>query len=235
MIGSEQVLNRRLSADIADFIRGPEGDEIGGMIDRLSTVGNCAIFGGLARDFARDGRDAFKSDVDVVVHGDPKALDLLLSNMQGRRNQFGGYRLKHGRFDFDVWPLQMTWAARAGHVKLRSLPDLTKTTFFDCDAVLFDCHTLAISRSDRFWTSIRQGIVDINLEPNPNRIGTLVRILRMRFDKKLQLTPRLSSYLARGVARSRTQILDYATRNNRASASETGFDCALRFLAGQGS
>ncbi|MBZ9845695.1 hypothetical protein [Mesorhizobium sp. CA5] len=224
MTASEEVLDRGLSADIADFIRGPHGHEIGDMIDRLSPVGNCAIFGGLARDFAREGRDAFKSDVDIVVHGLPGVLDALLSQMSGRRNQFGGYRLEYGRFDFDIWPLQMTWAARVGHVKVRSLTDLARTTFFDCDAVLFDCRTLEISRSDRFWTSIGQGIVDINLEPNPNYIGTLVRTLRILFDKKQKLAPRLARYLARGVEGSRKDIMDYAARDRRPIGSATEID-----------
>ncbi|TPM23830.1 hypothetical protein [Mesorhizobium sp. B2-3-6] len=235
MTNCELLLDRYLGGDIANFIRGSEGHEIGEIIDGLSPVGNCAIFGGLPRDFAREGRDAFESDVDVVVDGAPSALEPLLMRMNGRRNRFGGYRLKYGRFDFDVWPLQMTWAARAGHVNVSSLKDLTKTTFFDCDAVLFDCRSLEISRSDRFWTSIGNRIVDINLEATPNYIGTLVRILRLHFDKKQQLAPRLAGYLAKGVAHSRNEILDYVARNNQqiGLGSQMELDGAFRLLAGR--
>src|SRR5690348_14297568 len=103
MTSSQHVLDRGLSSDIADFMRGPQGHDVGELTDRLSLIGDCAIFGGLPRDFAREGRAAFKSDVDVVVDAAPGALDELLGRMGGQRNRFGGYRLKYGRFDFDVW------------------------------------------------------------------------------------------------------------------------------------
>lgn len=224
MITPQHMLDRGLSSDIADFIRGPQGHDIGDLIDRLIPVGDCAIFGGLPRDFAREGRDAFKSDVDVVVDAAPGALNALLGQMGGQRNRFGGYRLKYGRFDFDVWALQTTWAASTGHVEVHSLTDLVKTTFFDCDAVLFHCRTLEISRSERFWTSIEHGIVDINLEANPHYIGTLARTLRILFDRRQQLTPRLATYLAEGIAHNRKEILDYATRNGAGLGLTAGTD-----------
>lgn len=224
MTTSQHVLDRGLSSDIVDFIRGPQGHDIGDLIDRLSPVGDCAIFGGLPRDFAREGRDAFKSDVDIVVDAVPGELEAFLGQIGGRRNRFGGYRLKYGRFDFDVWALQTTWAASTGHVEVHSLTDLVKTTFFDCDAVLFHCRTLEIIRSERFWTSIEHGIVDINLEANPHYIGTLARTLRILFDRQQQLTPRLASYLAEGIARNRNEILEYATRNGADLGLAAGMD-----------
>lgn len=232
MSTSQHVLDRNLSYDIADFIRGPQGHDIGDLIDRLSSLGDCAIFGGLPRDFAREGRDAFKSDVDIVVDAGSGGLDALLGQIGGRRNRFGGYRLKYGRFEFDVWALQMTWAASTGHVEVHSLTDLIKTTFFDCDAVLFHCRTFEITRSERFWTSIKYGIVDINLEANPHYIGTLARTLRILFERRQQLTPRLANYLAEGIARNRNEILDYATRNGACLglAAGTDLDAAISAL-----
>ncbi|MBM2712880.1 hypothetical protein JQK88_16995 [Mesorhizobium caraganae] len=232
MTTSQHMLDHGLSSDIADFIRGPKGHDIGDLIDRLSPVGDCAIFGGLPRDFARDGRNSFRSDVDVVVDAAPGALDALLGQLGGERNRFGGYRLRYGRFDFDVWALQTTWAASNDYVTVHSLTDLVKTTFFDCDAVLFHCRTLEITRSEQFWPSIEHGIVDINLEANPHYIGTLARTLRILFDWQQQLTPRLANYLAEGIARSRNEILDYATRNGAGLglASGTDLDAAISAL-----
>lgn len=213
MISSQHLLDRSLSLEIADFIRGPQGCHVGDLIDCLSQVGDCAIFGGLPRDFARAGRAAFKSDVDIVVDAEPSVLDELLSRMGGQRNRFGGYRLKYGQFDFDIWALQTTWAAAEGYVEIYCLKDLIKTTFFDCDAVLFHCNTSHISRSDRFWKSIKYKIVDINLEVNPHYVGTLARTLRIMLDWQQQLTPRLAAYLAKGIVSNRNEVLDYASRN----------------------
>jgi hypothetical protein len=229
MTASQHVLDRSLSFDISDFIRGAQGHDIGNFIDRLSPMGDCAIFGGLPRDFAREGRDAFKSDVDIVVDAAPEKLDALLEQFGGHRNRFGGYRLRYGRFDFDVWALQTTWAASNGHVEVHSLTDLIKTTFFDCDAVVFHCRTLEISRSEQFWTSIKSGIVDINLEANPHYIGTLARSLKIAFDRQKQMTPRLLNYLAKGIERSHNELLEYTKRNGTSFglASKVELDVAI--------
>ena len=224
MSARHHVRDRDLSRDIADFIRGPQGGEIGTLVDVLSGAGDSAIFGGLPRDFAREGRNAFDSDVDLVVDASPDVLDTLLGALGGRRNRFGGYRLKYGRFDFDVWALQSTWAVSNGYVAAYSLNDLIKTTFFDCDAVLFHCRTLEITSSDRFWTSIKHGIVDINLEANPHYIGTLARTLRILLDWRQDLGPKLTGYLAEGIARNGGEIVDYVARNGLGRRLAAGSD-----------
>jgi hypothetical protein len=224
MSADHQVRDRDLSHDIADFIRGPQGGEIGTLVDVLSGAGDSAIFGGLPRDFAREGRGAFNSDVDVVVDASPEVLATMLGALGGHRNRFGGYRLRYGRFDFDVWALQSTWAVSNGYVAAHSLNDLIKTTFFDCDAVLFHCRTLEITSSDRFWTSIKYGIVDINLEANPHYIGTLARTLRILLDWRQDLGPKLTSYLAKGMARNGGEIVDYVARNGLGRRLAAGSD-----------
>lgn len=224
MRADQHTLQLDLSLDIADFIRGSQGEEIGALLDILSGVGESAIFGGLPRDFARDGRSAFNSDVDVVVDASSDVLDTLLCELGGQRNRFGGYRLKYGRFDFDVWALQSTWAVSNGHVAAHSLNDLIKTTFFDCDAVLFRCRTLEIISSDRFWESIKHGIVDINLEANPHYIGTLARTLRILLEWRQGLGPKLTKYLADGIARNEAEIVNYVARNGLGRCFAAGSD-----------
>lgn len=209
-----------LSSDIADFIRGHQGHEIGTFIDRLSSMGDCAIFGGLPRDFAHAGRDGFDSDVDVVVDAPPHELDSFLSGVGARRNRFGGFRFKYGRFDFDVWALNKTWAVSSGHVKADSLRDLIKTTFFDCDAVIFHCSTSDIVRSENFWDNIRRGVVDINLEANPHYIGTLVRTLKI-ISNKWRLAERLSEYLIEGIKENREAILEYTAMHSENFGGKT--------------
>jgi hypothetical protein len=204
-----------LSSRISHFIRGQEGADIGRLIDMLEPVGEVGIFGGMPRDFARAGRRAFDSDVDVVVDGPADALDEVLHPMGAERNRFGGYRMRHGRFDFDIWALERTWAVSTGHVAVRSLTDLVKTTFFDCDAVIYRCRSAAISRSNSFWSNLHRGVVDINLEANPHQIGALARTLRILFDWQQDLSPKLADYLVTGLVEHRVAVLQYARANAR--------------------
>lgn len=200
-----------LSSGIARFIRGQDGADIGRLVDMLGSVGEVGIFGGMPRDFARAGDSvAFNSDVDVVVDGPANALDDMLRPMEAERNRFGGYRLRCGRFDFDIWALEKTWAVSTGHVAVQSLTDLVKTTFFDCDAVVYHCRTATISRSSSFWSNLHRGVVDINLEANPHQVGALVRTLRVLFDWQQDLSPKLAEYLVAGLAEHGAAVVQYA-------------------------
>jgi hypothetical protein len=133
--------------------------------------------------------------------------------MRAERNRFGGYRLRHGRFDFDIWALERTWAVSTGHVAVRSLTDLVKTTFFDCDAVVYHCRSATISRSNSFWSNLHRGVVDINLEANPHQVGTLARTLRTLFDWQQDLSPKLAEYLVTGLAEHGAAVMQYARAN----------------------
>jgi hypothetical protein len=222
-----------LSSRIARFIRGQEGADIGCLIDMLEPVGEVGIFGGMPRDFARaSGGGPFDSDVDVVVDAPADALDEVLHPMGADRNRFGGYRLRHGRFDFDIWALERTWAVSTGHVAVRSLTDLVKTTFFDCDAVVYHCRSGTISRSNSFWSNLHRGIVDINLQANPHQVGTLARTLRILFDWQQDLSPKLAEYLVTGLAEHGVAVMQYAraSAGNYRFAREVDLEVALKNL-----
>lgn len=219
----------RLSAGIAAFIRGSEGDDIGRLVDQLDQFGEVAIFGGLPRDFARVGSANFNSDVDVVVDTPAGVLENVLRPMGAEVNRFGGYRMRYGRFEFDIWALERTWAVSAGHVAVQSLTDLVKTTFFDCDAILYHCRTSTISRSGSFWSNLHRGVVDINLEANPHQVGTLARTLRVLFDWQQSLSPKLADYLVAGLAEHRAAVVQYALAHSGAYrfTHELDLDVAL--------
>jgi hypothetical protein len=229
-MGAAEMHDGELSSRIAHFIRGQEGADIGRLIDMLEPVGEVGIFGGMPRDFARVGGSvAFASDVDVVVDAPTDALDEVLHPTGAKRNRFGGYRLRHGRFDFDIWALERTWAARTGHVAVSSLKDLVKTTFFDCDAVVYHCRSAAISRSNSFWPNLHRGVVDINLEANPHRVGMLARTLRILFDWEQDLSPKLAEYLVSGLAEHGAAVMQYARADagNYRFAHEVDLEVAL--------
>nr|WP_315384807.1 hypothetical protein [uncultured Sphingomonas sp.] len=211
MLALKEQSSHSLSQDIHDFIRGSDGEDIGAVVDSLQHIGECVIFGGMPRDFARGGRSSFNSDVDIVVDADPMSLEEALGGMLTRKNRFGGYRFRYGRFDFDVWALQNTWAIETGLVAGDTVLDLINTTFFDCDSVIFNCVTGQIEASERFWYSIKNNIVGINLEANPHYIGTLARTLKLLLDSPHNLTNRLARYLHDGVAENFEAVIEYSS------------------------
>ncbi len=174
------ALGDRMRAFLTDEALG--GPEIADLVGHLGQIGEVAIFGGMPRDIARAGAQAFASDVDLVVDTEPGRLAELFRGAPARRNRFGGFRIDGRRHCYDVWALSSTWAVEAGHVRATSLDDLVHTTFFNCDAVIYRCSADRMHHGKRFRAWLHDHVVDVNLENNPNPAGTVGRALRAVLD-----------------------------------------------------
>ncbi|HIE0690485.1 TPA: hypothetical protein ACXJM3_005135 [Pseudomonas aeruginosa] len=140
------------------------------------TFDRVAVIGGLVRDFAREGRAGFRSDVDLVIDGSREKVALLAEKLGATPNRFGGYGYKSGPWKIDFWALETTWARK--HVPMRKLEDVLLGTFFDWDAIAYDLWERKLICSDDYLERIRAKRLDINLQPNPSPMGNLVRAIR---------------------------------------------------------
>ncbi|WJO81127.1 hypothetical protein JTM03_22890 [Pseudomonas aeruginosa] len=140
------------------------------------TFDRVAVIGGLVRDFAREGRAGFRSDVDLVIDGSREKVALLAEKLGATPNRFGGYGYKSGPWKIDFWALETTWARK--HVPTRKLEDVLLGTFFDWDAIAYDLWERKLICSDDYLERIRAKRLDINLQPNPSPMGNLVRAIR---------------------------------------------------------
>ena len=135
-----------------------------------------AIMGGLVRDFAREGRSGFRSDVDLVIDDSKEKVALLAKKLSATPNRFGGYGYKSGPWKIDFWALETTWARR--HVSIQRLEDVLLGTFFDWDAVAYDLWERKLICHDDYLERIKAKTLEINLQPNPSPMGNLVRAIR---------------------------------------------------------
>jgi predicted nucleotidyltransferase len=164
---------------------------------RLNQFGRVIVFGGAIRDLALHGNREFPSDIDVVVETtDVEALSSCMCAMSAIRNRFGGYRFSTTKWKFDVWRLEDTWALREGHVSGRTAEALLATTFFDWDAIAYDFTNGQLLIHDGYFDRLQLGIVDINLEPNPNPIGNARRALDIYRHGSAALAPKLAAFVA---------------------------------------
>jgi hypothetical protein len=144
----------------------------------LKEFDRIAIVGGLVRDLARKGKVGFKSDIDIVIDGDIGKVGDLARRLGATPNRFGGFGWRSDRWKIDFWALGTTWAASQGHVVVEELADITKTTFFDCDAVCYEYRAKTIHASPDYLARLRARTIDINLLPNPSIGGNLLRAAR---------------------------------------------------------
>jgi hypothetical protein len=155
-----------------------------------------AIFGGLIRDLALGKARDFSSDVDVVLKDMPGGvLDRWLAPYGAQRNAFGGFRVALGRWVFDLWTFDSTWAFAKGLVEGNELADLLRTTFFNWDAVLFEVGTGELTARPSYFAELESRLLSINLRPTPNEFGAAVRALRLMSEGGVSLAPELATFL----------------------------------------
>ncbi|MCF6209238.1 MAG: hypothetical protein L3J88_13825 [Gammaproteobacteria bacterium] len=170
--------------------------EVKDLLDQLQELGEVGIFGGMLRDLSLLGNKGFDSDIDIVIDASNEdALDALLRPYRPIRNKFGGYRLKLSQWAVDIWLLKSTWAFEKGYVEDNTFADLCKTTFFDWDGIVYKVGDGTILTVDGYFDHINEGLLDINLENNPNPMGNIVKAFRYREKYGAGFSHRLAKYI----------------------------------------
>ncbi len=166
------------------------------LTETAKSFGPIVIFGGLIRDLALGYSREFSSDVDVVLkHMPVEVLARHLAPYRAVRNAFGGFRVQFGRWGFDVWTFESTWAFVKGFVPGNELADLLRTTFFNWDAALFDLANEELLVRPSYFAEIEARFLSINLRETPNELGAAVRTLRYLTEGGVSVAPDLAAFL----------------------------------------
>jgi len=161
-----------------------------------------AIFGGMLRDFSLYGRKEFSSDIDIVIQANSNTnLINILKKYDTEINSFGGLRVKVGRWLFDIWYLENTWAFKQGIIKEQSFQSLVNTTFFNWDAIVLELNNKnrKIYCNKNYFKDLGNRFLTINLEENPNPNGIIVRTLKRFIENDANLSFRLAKYVDEGI------------------------------------
>ncbi len=164
----------------------------------LAPGGDLYLFGGVLRDIALFGQRGFHSDIDLVVDGDWEPYISFLEAKGASRNRFGGYRLLVDGWPIDIWSAERTWAISEGYVAWCGISSLLETTVLNWDAILMNWRTRRFLCSNDYLGLLRDRILDVVLEHNPNALGMAVRVFRHLSLKDARLiSPRAAQYMAR--------------------------------------
>lgn len=181
-------------------------------IDEVSVCAAVFVFGGALRDISLLGAAGFSSDVDIVVKvNNHDAFTDILGKFDATQNKFGGYRVRLGRWNFDIWEVDRTWAFSVGAVKARSHLSLLETTFFNWDAILYDCRAGSLHHGQDYFSDLSAKYLELVLEDNPNTVGAFVRTLRtLCLSDEILAGPRLSKFVKEQLGSiSDQEILSY--------------------------
>ena len=189
-------LKKRLDRYFGDDNKSREMEHLRDIRKRhLDQFENVGVIGGLVRDFARGGRTAFKSDLDLVIEASSGEVACLAEKVGASPNRFGGYGFVDGPWKIDFWALERTWAATSGHVHVSHLPDVIRCTFFDWDAVVYDIKGKKLLCDRNYLDRIHSSRLEINLRANPSEIGNLLRAARRIIRWRLEPGPLLRSFI----------------------------------------
>jgi hypothetical protein len=174
------------------------GDQVGRLLDATSRLGPVAVFGGLLRDLWTNLPTHFASDIDLVIDTkDLAGLGVVLRELGGKRNRYGGFRLNVGKWPVDIWGLHDTWAFREGIVQGGTFSDLTRTTFFNWDAIVLDLKDERLYCGTSYAEDIEARMLELNLEANANPAGNVIRTIEQYVVTGASLGPRLAEYVYR--------------------------------------
>lgn len=194
MVPNRAALKKRILRffDSKSFQR----DQVKEVVDKLSQLGEVALFGGMIRDLCFESIRTFNSDVDIVVNtGNEKQFFDIVKRYNHTQNAYGGFRIFLDKWSLDVWTLPKTWAFQNHYNDCTGFKSLIYTTFFTWDAIVFEILSGEFHCRDDYFDYLNGRILDINLQPNPNVLGAVVRTWRFLELRQARLSKRLAIYL----------------------------------------
>src|SRR5277367_6297021 len=112
---------RRLKRRVDYFLRSDKRGrgEVARFAGQMSNLGHVAIIGGMLRNLYLEGTREFVSDIDFVIDGaSTTEFERIMGRLNAKRNRFGGFGISLNKWKVDIWPLERTWAAVAGHLNV---------------------------------------------------------------------------------------------------------------------
>lgn len=190
----EHSLKKKIRYFLSSQYRGRS--EIHGTLRELQSFGPIVIVGGILRDLILSNNLEFRSDLDLVIDPpDPDSFRDYVIWFGAKKNRFGGFSLPGRKWKIDIWLLKETWAHQAGFVDVMKFDDLLNTTFFNCDAIVYELTSGKVVTKNRYFRELSRRWLEINLRPNPNPIGNTVRAFRYAMMKNFSWGPKLSEHV----------------------------------------
>lgn len=166
------------------------------VIDPLNDVGEVAVIGGLVRDIVRFGVDHRPiSDLDLVIDGSSSQVQKIARKLGAIPNRFGGYKLSTDFYEIDFWALPTTWAKINTDVEIDGIHDLTKSTFFNWDAIVYSITNNKTFFGESYLRDLSDRVLEINLAPTPSHKGNTVRALRRLYGWRAAPGPAMLEFI----------------------------------------
>lgn len=221
---TKESLKKQLRQEVARFYRRDDRLWKSPVVEMLRDLEKANLqavfFGGTLRSLLvsrryqhRPGRPR---DVDIVVAGaSVDGIRELFQSRIERETRFGGLQVRHYEWQFDVWPLERTWAFVQDNELCPEFSSLPSTTFFNMEAIAVEVWPKPgkarrlFTGDDQFFEGLLTRTLEINREENPYPSLCVIRALVMATALDFRIGPALARYIStHGQDLSRGEIKD---------------------------
>jgi len=143
-------------------------------------------------------------DVDIVISGNSMdSIREIVEKQIERTTRFGGLQVKEQNWQFDLWPVEKTWAFEKDGVSERSFEALPRTTFFNLEAIAVEVwprpgkSRKVFAGNNQFFEGIIERLLEINREDNPFPSLCVVRAFVLAHSLDFDFGPRLTEYIVK--------------------------------------
>ncbi|SNS73558.1 hypothetical protein SAMN05421640_1042 [Ekhidna lutea] len=156
----------------------------------LSSHTNVYIFSGIIRNYFL--HNYLVRDVDVIVDSD-ETVRQLLGNHKYIINSFGGYKLKLGKKNLDLWRIDNTWGLKRVpkmfDVDLQTF--IPSTAFFNFSSIIYSINDKQFIYTEDFLSFLHSKTLDYVFSPNLNQELCIVNTVYYSEKYKLKIGNRL--------------------------------------------
>ena len=158
------------------FLKEALEGELFDFIETLSQKTKVYVFSGIIRNYFL--HNYLVRDVDLVVESDNE-IQQILTNVDYRINSFGGFKIRIGNKNVDLWRINKTWALN--HQQLVLDLDLERfipsTAFFNFSAVVYSINDRRFIYKKDFLSFLSTKTIDYVYAPNANESLCVVNTL----------------------------------------------------------
>ena len=143
-------------------------------------------------------------DIDLVVKDcTTQKLWDRFDGIVTRETRFGGLQLQDRHWQFDVWPLEKTWAFVEDEMDSVEFEELPHTTFLNLEAIAVEVwpqkgkSRVVYSGNEQFFKGVANRVVELNREANPFPSLCIVRSLILAAKLDFSIGPHLAKYIVK--------------------------------------
>jgi len=215
-------LRKRLRSEVARFYQRDQRIWKKPVVDMLRSLQeanmDAVFFGGTLRSLLvsriRHNKQGRPRDVDIVISGGSiDAIRTLIEHKIERETRFGGLQVREREWQFDLWPLERTWAFVNDNEQDRGFAELPKTTFLNMEAIAVEIWPKPgkarkiYAGDNQFFDGLMNRLLEVNREHNPFPDLCVVRSLVMASTLNFDIGPKLARYIVAHGERMSTQDL----------------------------